>query len=312
MTAIRAIKNQYHGVNAHLHSYWQNEGGWDGFHTNHITDLMRLMRIQLMPLGYIAEIEQSLQIRQLDTPIGRPESDITIYDTKPYRAQQPQTSLSEQAVAITTLMDVAEKYTQYRAIAIYAQSDETIPVAWIELLSTSNKPGGQDTSYYRDKRLKVLQSGLVFVEIDYLHQSLATFEHLLPYPQNAEAHPYRIVVIDPRPHLEDGLAYPYEFDVDAPIPPVKIPLNGPDVLSFDFQAAYNKTFAETLYGMQLVDYSQLPLHFEKYSRDDQTRILSRMIALRNAQRNNENLESDSVPLPAPLIPFEEARRQIEA
>lgn len=312
MTAIRAIKNQYHGVNAHLHSYWQNEGRWDGFHTNHITDLMRLMRIQLMPLGYIAEIEQSLQIRQLDTPIGRPESDITIYDTKPYRAQQVQTSLSEQAVAITTLMDVAEKYAQYRAIAIYTQSNEKTPVAWIELLSPSNKPGGQDTSYYRDKRLKVLHSGLVFAEIDYLHQSLATFEHLLPYPQNAEAHPYRIVVIDPRPHLEDGLAYPYEFDVDDPIPRVKIPLNGSDVLQFDFQAAYNKTFTETLYGMQLVDYSQLPLYFEKYSRDDQTRILSRMIALRNAHQNNENLESDSVPLPAPLIPFEEARRQIEA
>jgi hypothetical protein len=262
-------------------------------------------------LGYIAEIEQSLQIRQLDEPIGRPESDITIYDTNPQRVQQARTSLSEQAVAITTLMDVAEKYAQYRAITIYSQSDETTPVAWIELLSPSNKPGGQDASYYRDKRLKVLQSGLVFVEIDYLHQSLATFDHLLPYAQNAEAHPYRIVVIDPRPNLETGLAYPHEFAVDDPIPQVKIPLNGSDVLLFDFHAAYNKTFNETLYGMQLVDYSQLPSHFEKYSRNDQTRILSRMITLRNAHLNSENLESDAVPLPAPLIPFEEARRQIE-
>lgn len=311
MTVLRTIKNQYYGVNAHLHSYWQNQGGWDGFHTNHITDLMRLMRIQLMPLGYIADIEQSLQIRRLDMPIGRPESDITIYDTKPQPMQQRLSSLSEQAIAITALMDVDKEFAQYRAIAIYAQSNETTPVAWIELLSPSNKPGGQDATYYRDKRLKILQSGLVFVEIDYLHQSLATFDHLLPYPQNAEAHPYRIVVVDPRPSLESGLAYPHEFDVDDPIPRVKIPLNRSDVLHFDFQAAYNKTFTETLYGMQLVDYSQLPLHFEKYSRNDQTHILSRMLVLRNAYQNSQNLESDAVPLPAPLIPYEVARSQLE-
>jgi hypothetical protein len=52
-------------------------------------------------------------------------------------------------------------------------------------------------------------------------------------------------------------------------------------------------------------------HFEKYSRDDQTRILARMVALRNARLSNENLEADAVPLPAPLIPLEEARRQLE-
>ena len=72
MNPVRFIKNQYHGVNAHLHSHWQNDGGWDGFHTNHIADLMRLMRIQLMPLGYVAEIEQSLQIRHVATPFADP------------------------------------------------------------------------------------------------------------------------------------------------------------------------------------------------------------------------------------------------
>jgi hypothetical protein len=65
MTPVRAVKNQYQGINAHLHSYWQVEGGWDGFHANHIADLMRLMSAQLLPLGYTADIQQSLQIRRL-------------------------------------------------------------------------------------------------------------------------------------------------------------------------------------------------------------------------------------------------------
>jgi len=32
MKAVRSIKNQYIGINAHLHSLWQSEGGWDEFH----------------------------------------------------------------------------------------------------------------------------------------------------------------------------------------------------------------------------------------------------------------------------------------
>jgi hypothetical protein len=39
MQPIRAIKNQYPGINAHLHSFWQGEGEWNNFHNRHIGDL---------------------------------------------------------------------------------------------------------------------------------------------------------------------------------------------------------------------------------------------------------------------------------
>jgi hypothetical protein len=134
---------------------------------------------------------------------------------------------------------------------------------------------GQDSIYYGEKRLKLLQSGLVFVEIDYLHETPPTFPRLpnyslwgrMPQPQPG-AHAYRILVVDPRPTLQEGISAAYQFDVDDPIPVVTIPLNAGDKLDFDFNAPYQKTYEEMLYGLQPVDYSSLPLRFDSYSRDD--------------------------------------------
>jgi hypothetical protein len=89
MTPVSSVKNQYQGINAHLHSYWQSEGGWNGFHTAHIGDLSKLLKACLLPMGYTADLEPSLQIRRLDYPVGEPESDVTIYDLDPKRSLQP-------------------------------------------------------------------------------------------------------------------------------------------------------------------------------------------------------------------------------
>ncbi len=48
MPALHSTRNQYPGINAHLHSYWQGRGGWSRFHTNHIADLLRAL---LLPRG---------------------------------------------------------------------------------------------------------------------------------------------------------------------------------------------------------------------------------------------------------------------
>lgn len=81
MNPIRSTRNQSHGINAHLHSLWQAEGGWAAFHTSHINDLIRAMRPRLLKMGYDAALESSLQIRRLDTEplLGVPASDILIY-----------------------------------------------------------------------------------------------------------------------------------------------------------------------------------------------------------------------------------------
>jgi len=90
------------GYQRHLHSYFQHDGGWDGFHANHIADLMRLLSAQLLPMGYVTDLRESLQIRRLGDPAGKPESDVTIYDTDPVRSFESSSPTlgSVQAVAI--------------------------------------------------------------------------------------------------------------------------------------------------------------------------------------------------------------------
>jgi hypothetical protein len=309
MPPIHAIKNQYAGVNAHLHSYWQKEGGWDSFHANHIADLMRLMGTQLLPMGYIADIQQSLQIRHLGEAAGKPESDVTIYDTDPARPWRGFSwkDARGKALPLAEMLHLEPELTPYHALAIYEylppKRDPGEPVAWIELLSPSNKPGGQDAAYYQDKRRKLLQSGIVFVEIDYLHESPPTFDVIPLYLGTRyteqpvlESHPYRIAVVDPRPQFTEGKVYLTAFDVDEPIPTVTIPLNAQDTLDFDFGKAYNKTIEETLYGAILIDYEQQPANFDRYTRGDQARILARMLTIVQAVRKGVSLE-ENAPLP---------------
>ncbi len=313
MAAVHTIKNQYHGINAHLHSYMQHEGGWDSFHSSHIVYLTSALKSKLLPMGYTAEVENSLQIRRYDEAAGRPESDVMILDTDSERVLQRTTPKSsrisaQQVLAIPDVIDIEEELSPYRAIGIYEYTtnprDRGEPVGWIELLSPSNKPGGQDASAYRTKRYKILQSGIVFVELDYLDASPPTFGRM------ASKKAYRIVVIDPRPAFLEGLVYPIEFDVDEPIPTIEIPLNAEDILKFDFNLPYQRTFEDLFYGIELVDYRQLPLNFNRYSRDNQTRITARMLAVLKAAGSGVDLDKD-VPLPVEDIILEDALTQLK-
>jgi uncharacterized protein DUF4058 len=320
MSPIHSIKNQYPGINAHLHSLWQAKGGWDSFHSNHITYLTSALKAKLLPMGYTAETQQSLQIRRLGEPAGKPESDVTIYDANVAHSSQrrrPHLGHSQHAFLIPEVMSVEDELSQYTAIGIYefvrGESERGEPVAWIELLSPSNKPGGQDATYYRDKRRKLLHSGIVFVELDYLHESNSTFDKVARYTESRESgsHAYRIMVVDPRPVFMEGLAYPAEFDVDDPIPTVEIPLNGEDVLTFDFNAPYQRTFEELFYGIERVDYGQLPLNFDRYSPDDQVRVLARMLAVLKAVRDRVDLEQNA-PLPVEAVGLDDALSRLQS
>jgi len=325
MEPIRSIKNQYTGINAHLHSYWQSQGGWNRFHGNHIADLMRSLSAELMPMGYVAELEPSIQIRYLDAPDSDPESDVTIYDLNPVRSLESTKTLSaDPGVLILPALDAlaapSESEKELSAVAIYeieeSLRDDGTPVAWLELLSPSNKGNGPDAESYRQKRAKIVRSGLVFVEIDYLHESGSTLQQVASYrirrgrAAPSDAHPYRIAVIDPRPSYIEGKAYVTEFDVDVPIPTVAIPLSADDVLYFDFGIPYNKTLEETLYGWRFVDYGQLPLRYERYSHPDQERVAQRILAVLNAVQAAKDIESG--PFETDSISKEDALNRIQS
>lgn len=329
MQAVRSVKNQYWGINAHLHSLWQAEGGWDEFHASHLIYLANALKIPLLPMGYTASVQQSLQIRRANTPDGKPEADVLIYDTDPQRRYQPyplpQSGHGLLVLPVPELLEVKEQgVEEYHAIGIYQFStgkrERGEPVVWIELLSPSNKPGSQDAGYYREKVLKLLRSGIVLIEIDYLHESAPTFPGIPNYRpvENGQllspnAHSYRIVVIDPRPTLMKGPARLYQFDVDQSLPVVDIPLQGSDVLAFDFGQPYNRTLEESMFGLD-VDYRQFPPNFQRYHSADQERIAARMVAVLDANVHNVDLETGPFPirdmtLSAALAEIESLREQ---
>jgi hypothetical protein len=315
MPPIRSLKNQYCGINAYLHSLWQSQSGWNEFHTNHIADLTRLMRAQLYPLGYTAHTEQSLQIRRIGEPLKTPRADVLIVDDEALRVLRPSQHAVGGTQELVAPLPVAlglddEDVDYHKAVAIYrlgaTPEDRGEPVAWIELLSPSNKPAGQDWRDYRYKRETLLQGGIVFVELDYLHEQSPTLDIVPDYrtrgqthPPAEGAHPYHIAVINPRPEFWEGQARVRQFDVDEPIPTVNIPLSEGEAFDFDFGAAYRKTFEEMLYGND-VDYRQLPLNFERYSPTDQARIVARMLAVLNAAQAGSDLDA-AAPLDAPPV-----------
>ncbi len=318
---ITSVRNQYRGINPHLNSQRQQVGGgWKGFHNGHITHLAMAMRAGLRMMGYTAEIEDSLQIWHGTDRERRPESDVMIYDQDLQRSSIPSGIFAPAAGAAVLSMSAATDRAAidvkpYWALAIYGLEGKGRrrgePVAWVEFLSPSNKPGGRDFDAYWNKRESVLESGLVFVEIDYLHQSPPTIGGVGNYRAcTPGAHPYRIVVADPRPNLRQGRIYVHEFDVDTLLPTVNIPLNAGDVLAFDFDAPYQKMFAETFYGDE-VDYSQLPVRFETYCEADQLRILARMLAIVKAAERGANLEQAKIE-PLESVSMEEALERLAA
>lgn len=296
-------QNLFRGINPILNSHLI-AGGWHSFHTVHITDLMKLLRKGLHPLGYTADIEQSLQIRRDSTLIGTPESDVSLYDLSAHPSAPTPFSGSptERLMPVLELLHLGDDdIAQPRAVSIYTyrQQPDVLGelVGWLEFLSPSNKPTGQDASYYRAKRLELLKKGLVFIELDYLHNTPPTFDTITPYRLSHKGmaddfvgHPYRIVVMDTRPNLQDGMAKISEWDVDSPIPSVTIPLNRGDNLTFDFDEAYQKTYRDGLYG-DSIDYTMLPVDISRYSPDDQARIYTRLYDIRQ-----------HIPFPPPNLP----------
>ena len=292
MFSHQPVANLFLGINPLLHSRLQAEGRWENFHVNHISDLTRFLQRALRPLGYVAQAEQSLQIRRRDDAPRSLESDVI---------QQPAgkvTQLNGQAVPIADLLALDETdFAAYRAVGIYekaAGDTRGDAVAWIELLSPTNKPGGRHAVTYRDKRTALLQAGLVFIELDYLHHQPPTVA-VPAYPHEPDSTPYRIIVIDPRPDWLSSSGRLFPVSIDEKLPTVDIPLNGADVIAFDFDAPYQQTF-ESLFFTDEVDYTALPVEWARYSTDDQARILTRLLALRDAGAGSPPTPLEPLPL----------------
>ena len=282
--AIHTRKNQYKGVNAHLHSYFQAQGGWSSFHTNFISTLARDLNTQL-PDGFVVDIEQSLQIREIYPDTGErirhPEPDLTIYRT---RAAMSVSGSAGAAATITQAIPDTLDLTEdlyYSAVVIHqVEADEVLgqAVTRIEILSPTNKQGAGYIQY-REKRYTALKSGVALVELDFLHETPPVVNGLPHYPTEPGSYAYNITISDPTPSFEAGLAYTYAFGVDTPIPTVVIPLGKANQIDFSLNNIYDEVYASLTAYSRRVDYAEEPRHLERYSPTDQSHIRQRMAAV---------------------------------
>lgn len=296
---LRLRENVYRGVNAHLHSYFQAEGGWASLHNLLISTLVLDLATRL-PAGYIADAEQSLQIRETHPDSGerlrRPQPDLTIYrsterlggasPSHPQFAVEGEVSVLTQP--LTALLDDEDLY--YPAAVIRTQSDQGLgdPVARIEVLSASNK-AGDGALQYREKRAIAIRSGIVLVEFDLLHETPPVVPNLPQYPHDAESHPYTITVTNPIPTWREGDSVTFAFPVDVSIPDFPIPLSENVSVALALDPLYQALIPQMPAYQVRIDYAQPPLHFDRYRADDQARILRVM----------ERAQTQSFAAPAP-------------
>ncbi len=308
--SLNSMTNQYPGINPHLNSALQAEGReWKEFHNIHIVHLHDLLNERLEDYGYEAKLVSGLQISTLDSennqwqpphsidpdvaiishPGSRPGSGSIYGSLSNSAAQEMPTS---EALGVTDT-------DYFNAIALHKVGGEgSRPVAWIELLSPSNKPGEAHWGKYEAKRLALLGEGIPLVEVDYLHQTRSTILRLPQYPKEAGSHPYKIAAHNPEPSegFEHGKTAVYSFDVNMPIPTVTIPFNDGRSVDFDFASAYDYTLAKKYH--RHIDYTQRPVNFDTYSQSDKNQIEARMYTVLKAA--NQGLLDKDQPGPLPL------------
>lgn len=288
--AIHAAKNPYPGINAHVNSFLQAETGeWESFHSIQITYLVETLN-EVLPTGYFAHAERSMQISEIAVPSSKPQktrADIMIYqadESKKITSPQSKVAPTNTYEAILLLEELTlEDESPVSAIVIYEGIG--VPVTRIELLSPANKVGGSHHRKYIERRIETLSSGIHLVELDYLHE----LPPIVPkHPSYSKAEkgstPYLVVITNLRTSFEDGQIQVYGFGVDEPFPPVPIPLANDDILEFDLGVPYNRTYASSRLFHLAIDYSQPPLHFDRYLPADRERIEQRMKHIAAAQK----------------------------
>jgi hypothetical protein len=268
---MNRLKNPYRGINAHLNSQLQNTGDWSDFHTLFIATLRTHLTQLATPKGYRVSTEKSHQIRVSDTSwsVRTRYPDVAIYNPNPIATSAVVLSPQRLLLPLDELLSEDELDIYFRSIALYNGQNKL--VAWIELLSPSNKL--PESAYYQfvEKRKDILRSQATYIEIDFLHQQPPTFKKIPDYSKHqVGSYPYRMVVI-PDASQENDNAIVIHVGIDEAIPVLDIALSPQDTISCDLDAVYQKVFEDNLLG-QDIDYLQVPMQFNTYSPQDCRKI----------------------------------------
>lgn len=261
-------KNRYRGVNAHLMSRLQHEGGFQSFHSLFIAKLTFALN-KVLPEQYWAKSEDTLSILQTFGN-GKPIHRTVVPDVSLREAAAVQSSTGAAVDIVPSLyVDAPQPQDIRRPLStVIYHTLEGKPVSVIELLSPSNKRGDRERSEYREKRYLLTRSGLALTEIDLLHEMPSIIDDLPPYPLDPSAHPYYIAI---SPAYGSSKTAVFWVGLNQPVPTLPIPLGENETVLCDFDQVYQETFEEGRFGYE-VDYTQEPPHMQSYSPADQAQI----------------------------------------
>ncbi|HRF93926.1 MAG TPA: DUF4058 family protein, partial [Aggregatilineales bacterium] len=176
------------------------------------------------------------------------------------------------ATEIVSISDVLtpQEYPDILAVVIRKRGQNK-PLTRIELLSPTNKSPNTAFFDYQSKREDIIKSQICYIELDFIHTQPPTYRKVIRYADGG--YPFHASLIIPRPDVQEGTATMYHFGVADKIPTIPIPLEGDDTHIFDFNMAYQKTFVESSYGLEL-DYTNTNL--TSYLNRDRDYILKRI------------------------------------
>jgi len=302
--AIKTIRNLYPGINPHCNSQLQTPGNdemlnqWSSFHSDHITDIGYALNRQLLPRGYYATSESSMQLRLIYLASGIEDSvqtrrpDVAILATP--SAQAVEAVMTANRPTFTLELDDPDDDPNdvYMAVVIRTLTGDEL-VTRIELLSPSNMPGQGGYAHYDHNRTEALKHGASLVELDYLHEFRPIHPGVPIYPTKPDSHAYALYVTRAPAFGKGAKVDVFSFDAASPFPIIEIPLRGDESLIFDLGAVYHHTFEQGGWGIRsgFVDYAEQPVRLDTYSPADRARILQHMASIAAAIARGEDLET---------------------
>ena len=140
------------------------------------------------------------------------------------------------------------------------------------------------------------------IEIDYLYQQAPIVPWLPGYGEAWEnedgsgvGKPFYVLMETRRPQHEKSW---FDFEIEQPMPVVKIPLLKGDNAYLELGRAYNTTLERNFAG--LINYLQKPLYWDTYLARDQDQIAARIETVYEGMKNGKIREGNKQEGPLPI------------
>jgi hypothetical protein len=234
-----------------MNPYLEQPDGWHEFHETYCGVIIETL-IAAVPDTYLVRGEENVYIRELSASerglVGRPDVHVA---ARPASTESRSGARASETTAAAHRLSfpAVDRYTE-TTVVIVDQSDRRVITA-IELLSPSNKEGGNDRASYLKKRMRYVSAGTNLVEIDLLRGGQRpTMEP--PIPESD----YCVVVgrADDRPAADV-----WSITLRERLPVVPIPLRaGEDPVPLDLQSMLHIAFDRRRFDRFIYDNQPRP------------------------------------------------------